>query len=232
MSTGRLYPLLKHAQLQLTELIGPALAPYGIDGRELAVLNAIADNASPSQQEVARGLGIDRTTMVAMVDALERKGLVKRNPHPADRRKNTVELTAAGRDIARAPRGQAWTRSAASSRRSATPTPSGSRRPSARSSPRRPPSGRPGTDAELDPVPRPDRFACREGLGAVRLGHDDDGGLPCPGGRPGPPGAAPPGPRPGPFPWTPARPTWTPPSGPACSRCSIAADLGRRDESP
>ena len=187
MSTGRLYPLLKHAQLQLTELIGPALAPYGIDGRELAVLNAIADDASPSQQEVARGLGIDRTTMVAMVDALERKGLVKRNPHPADRRKNTVELTAA--TSARAPRGQAWTRSAASSRRSATPTPSGSRRPSARSSPRRPPSGRPGTGAELDPVPRPDRFACREGLGAVRLGHDDDGGLPCPGGRPGPPGA-------------------------------------------
>jgi DNA-binding MarR family transcriptional regulator len=75
------------------------LAPYGIDGRELAVLNAIADNASLSQQEVARGLGIDRTTMVAMVDALERKGLVKRNPHPADRRKNTVELTAAGRDV-------------------------------------------------------------------------------------------------------------------------------------
>jgi DNA-binding MarR family transcriptional regulator len=99
MSTERLYPLLKHAQLQLTDLIGPALAPYGIDGRELAVLNAIADNASLSQQEVARGLGIDRTTMVAMVDALERKGLVKRNPHPADRRKNTVELTAAGRDV-------------------------------------------------------------------------------------------------------------------------------------
>jgi hypothetical protein len=98
MSTERLYPLLKHAQLQLTELIGPALAPYGIDGRELAVLNAIADKASLSQQEVARGLGIDRTTMVAMVDALERKGLVRRNPHPADRRKNTVELTAAGRD--------------------------------------------------------------------------------------------------------------------------------------
>ena len=63
------------------------------------MLNAIADNASLSQQEVARGLGIDRTTMVAMVDALERKGLVKRNPHPADRRKNTVELTVAGRDI-------------------------------------------------------------------------------------------------------------------------------------
>jgi SAM-dependent methyltransferase len=34
------------------------------------------------------------------------------------------------------------------------------------------------------------------------------------------------------FPWTPARPTWTLASGPACSRCSIAADLGRRDESP
>jgi SAM-dependent methyltransferase len=33
-------------------------------------------------------------------------------------------------------------------------------------------------------------------------------------------------------PSTPARPTWTPSSGPACTHSSPAADLGRRDESP
>jgi DNA-binding MarR family transcriptional regulator len=96
VSNERLYPLLKHAQLQLAELIRPALAPYGIDGRELAVLNALADQDLPSQQEAARRLGIDRTTMVALVDALEAKGLVERRPHPEDRRKNLVELTDAG----------------------------------------------------------------------------------------------------------------------------------------
>jgi DNA-binding MarR family transcriptional regulator len=34
--------------------------------------------------------------MVALIDALERRGLVERNPHPDDRRKNIVALTAAG----------------------------------------------------------------------------------------------------------------------------------------
>jgi 23S rRNA (adenine-N6)-dimethyltransferase len=33
-------------------------------------------------------------------------------------------------------------------------------------------------------------------------------------------------------PWTPARPTWTPPNGPACSRCSSAVGLGSGDASP
>jgi DNA-binding MarR family transcriptional regulator len=101
MSNDRLYPLLKHAQLRLADLIGPALAPHGIDGRELAVLNALEDRDPLSQQEAARRLGIDRTTMVALVDGLEAKGLVERHPHPADRRKNMVELTAAGRDTRR-----------------------------------------------------------------------------------------------------------------------------------
>jgi DNA-binding MarR family transcriptional regulator len=101
VSNERLYPLLKHAQLRLAELVGPALAPYGIDGRELAVLNALAGQDPLSQQQIARGLGIDRTTMVALVDALEEKGLVERRPHPGDRRKKVVELTARGQDTRR-----------------------------------------------------------------------------------------------------------------------------------
>jgi hypothetical protein len=36
--TGRLGYLLKHARLWLRELTAAALAPYGLDGRELAVL--------------------------------------------------------------------------------------------------------------------------------------------------------------------------------------------------
>ncbi|NUP03346.1 MAG: MarR family transcriptional regulator [Nonomuraea sp.] len=101
MSSRRLGYLLKHAALRLAELTGPALAPYGIDGRELAVLSVL-DAAEPlSQQEAARRLGIDRTTMVAMVDTLEGKKLVARRPHPLDRRKNAVELTDRGRETIR-----------------------------------------------------------------------------------------------------------------------------------
>ncbi|MFI6922962.1 MarR family winged helix-turn-helix transcriptional regulator [Nonomuraea spiralis] len=101
MSTRRLGYLLKHAALRLAGFTGPALEPYGIDGRELGVLSVIDAPEPLSQQEAAQRLGIDRTTMVAMVDALEGKNLVARRPHPGDRRKNAVELTERGRETMR-----------------------------------------------------------------------------------------------------------------------------------
>jgi DNA-binding MarR family transcriptional regulator len=94
---GRLGYLMKHAHQRLSDLTGSALAPFGISGRECAVLIAIDDRAPLSQQEVARRLGVDRTTMVALIDDLEDKSLVQRRPDPGDRRKNVVILTDAGR---------------------------------------------------------------------------------------------------------------------------------------
>jgi DNA-binding MarR family transcriptional regulator len=93
--------LLKHAQLRMAELTTKALTPYGIDGRELGVLLVLADGESTSQQQAAQRLGIDRTTMVALLDTLEGKGLVSRHPDSDDRRRNVVELTDAGQDSLR-----------------------------------------------------------------------------------------------------------------------------------
>ena len=97
----RLGYLLKHAQQQLVQAAAPAMAPFGIDGRELAVLTVLGAGLPLSQQEAAEQLGIDRTTMVAHVDALEGKGLVERRRSPQDRRKNIVELTSAGQKCLR-----------------------------------------------------------------------------------------------------------------------------------
>jgi DNA-binding MarR family transcriptional regulator len=93
--------LLKHAQLRMSELNGQALAPFGIDGRELAVLLVLDGREPASQQQAAQRLGIDRTTMVALLDTLEAKGLVARRPHADDRRRNVVELTERGQDTLR-----------------------------------------------------------------------------------------------------------------------------------
>jgi len=93
---ARLGYLLKHAQQRLAEFSAPALAPFGITGRQLAVLMTIDDVVPLSQQDVASRLGVDRTTMVALIDELEDKGLVQRRPDPADRRRNVVTLTGAG----------------------------------------------------------------------------------------------------------------------------------------
>ena len=97
----RLGYLLKHAQLQMADLTAEALTPYGIDGRELGVLLVLVGREPTSQQQVAQRLGIDRTTMVALLDTLEGKGLVSRHPDAEDRRRNVVELSAAGQDVLR-----------------------------------------------------------------------------------------------------------------------------------
>ena len=100
-SEPSLFQLLKHAQLRLSELTAEALSPHGITGRELAVLRVLADREPASQQQAAERLGVDRTTMVALLDGLEDKELVTRHPDAGDRRRNVVELTEQGQGILR-----------------------------------------------------------------------------------------------------------------------------------
>lgn len=89
--------LLKHARERLAVLSAASLERYGVTGRELAVLTVLAEGEPPSQLEAAGRLSVDRTTMVGLLDELERKGLVDRRQDPTDRRRNTVALTAEGR---------------------------------------------------------------------------------------------------------------------------------------
>src|SRR5215470_6671074 len=48
--------------------------------------------------ELAVALGIDPPNATAVVDDLEQLGLVRRGPHPSDRRAKLVEATAQGRE--------------------------------------------------------------------------------------------------------------------------------------
>jgi DNA-binding MarR family transcriptional regulator len=49
--------------------------------------------------ELAQQMGADAPATTVLVDALEQRGLVKRMPHPTDRRAKQVSITAAGRRI-------------------------------------------------------------------------------------------------------------------------------------
>lgn len=95
---NRLGYLLKHVQLRFAEQGAKALEPLGITGRQLAVLVVLDAGEPLSQLEAAGRLGVDRTTMVALVDELEQLGLVVRRKSTEDRRKNIVELTERGHD--------------------------------------------------------------------------------------------------------------------------------------
>src|ERR1700743_2052986 len=91
--------LLKHAHLALEQRTDAALADVGLTARDLGVLRVIAGGEARSQQEVATVLGVDRTSMVALLDALEHRGIVARRPSERDRRRNAVELTQDGRSL-------------------------------------------------------------------------------------------------------------------------------------
>jgi DNA-binding MarR family transcriptional regulator len=54
-----------------------------------------------SMSELADLLGIDRPNATVLVDDLEAQGLVRRRPHPTDRRGKLVEATRKGRALAR-----------------------------------------------------------------------------------------------------------------------------------
>src|SRR5215831_1161725 len=75
------------------------LATLGLDTRHYSVLAVLAAGAGSSQRTIADTLGLDRATVVALVDKLESDGLARRAQSPADRRANAVELTARGRRV-------------------------------------------------------------------------------------------------------------------------------------
>jgi DNA-binding MarR family transcriptional regulator len=54
-----------------------------------------------SMSELATALGIERPNATALVDELEAQGLVRRRPHPTDRRAKLVEATRKGKVLAR-----------------------------------------------------------------------------------------------------------------------------------
>lgn len=92
----RLSFLLKRASVLLDDAIESQLARLTINGREFAVLTVIDSEGPASQQRLASRIGVDRTTMVALIDALEERQLVNRRRDPTDRRAYVLEATPAG----------------------------------------------------------------------------------------------------------------------------------------
>ena len=92
----RLLFLVKRIQSALAAQIDEALDPLGIDAR-IHAPDAGELGGAQSQQAMGQRLRVDRTSMVALVDALARKGLVTRRGDPSDRRANLVEISHLGR---------------------------------------------------------------------------------------------------------------------------------------
>jgi MarR family transcriptional regulator, lower aerobic nicotinate degradation pathway regulator len=74
-----------------------ALAPLAIEPAQVAVLQVLAAEGPLVQARLSERTRIDRTTMVALLNALEAQGLIARQPNPRDRRAFDVHLLERGR---------------------------------------------------------------------------------------------------------------------------------------
>ena len=89
--------LLNQAALHATRIVGEAFANAGVRRYHFSVLVALAEDGPASQADLGRRLWIDRSDMVAVLNDLERDGLVARVRDERDRRRNLVRLTPAGK---------------------------------------------------------------------------------------------------------------------------------------
>jgi DNA-binding MarR family transcriptional regulator len=77
------------------------LAPLGVGVRQANLLLQVAAAEGRPQLELARALRIPPSRVVALVDDLERRRLLRRRGDPADRRVRTLHLTPQGKTMVR-----------------------------------------------------------------------------------------------------------------------------------
>jgi DNA-binding MarR family transcriptional regulator len=86
------------ARLLIT-LEQPILAENDLSMWAYVVLTALRDEPMRTQAALAKAIGADKTRLIPVLDDLQRRGLIEREPDPADRRVRLLALTDAGRDV-------------------------------------------------------------------------------------------------------------------------------------
>jgi DNA-binding MarR family transcriptional regulator len=91
--------LINRVRVELMDAIDRELAPYDITAPQLIVLASVANGEADSASGLCKTISYDPGAMTRMIDRLQQKGLVRRIPHPDDRRAMNLELTVAGKAL-------------------------------------------------------------------------------------------------------------------------------------
>ncbi len=87
---------MRRADAYTFQSFGAALKDDGVSPGQLGVMLLVQATPGINQTRAGRALGVDRSTLVSIIDALEGRGLVKRTPSPTDRRSHALILTDKG----------------------------------------------------------------------------------------------------------------------------------------
>jgi DNA-binding MarR family transcriptional regulator len=91
--------LVSRLGYEVSSQLAAGLAPLGIEPRDFGLLRAIAQAVGGSQRSIGQSLNIPPSRMVTLIDDLESRRLVRRRPHPSDRRAHALYLTPAGKRL-------------------------------------------------------------------------------------------------------------------------------------
>jgi DNA-binding MarR family transcriptional regulator len=89
--------LINKVSARAHRLIGETMAAVGGHAYHFAILAALDEFGPDSQVQIGQRCGIDQSDMHTMLNELAEQGHVARTSDPADRRRNLITLTAAGR---------------------------------------------------------------------------------------------------------------------------------------
>ena len=87
---------LRKAQSAVFQDFAVSLRDCNITPGHFGVLGLVQANAGLNQTALGKALGIDRSTVVAVIDKLETRGLVERTPALTDRRSYALQLSQNG----------------------------------------------------------------------------------------------------------------------------------------
>jgi DNA-binding MarR family transcriptional regulator len=91
----------RRAALSIIELFMERMSVYDLRPVNFSVLLLITHNPGITSRQLCTALGVLPPNLVGMINALEKRELIERRPHPSDGRAMGLHLTAAGDGLMR-----------------------------------------------------------------------------------------------------------------------------------
>lgn len=90
---------LARTAFEVTAVLSAVGAAHGLSLTQMRTLGILRDRTLRAS-ELARYLGLERSTLSGLIDRASARGLLRRRPDPDDRRAVRLELSARGRGLA------------------------------------------------------------------------------------------------------------------------------------
>lgn len=102
--TGHVHPALKQyfgyalfkTAMRMKTKMADLVGPYGMIPAQIGIIMILKESGPMNQMTLGESMGVDKATMVKLIDGLEEQKLIKRTTSPEDRRAKFISLTEKG----------------------------------------------------------------------------------------------------------------------------------------